>query len=103
MPPVGRRTIPSRHDATAMQFLAVAADLIDAYLQAEPIREDQKRLRHIQFPPALEWLRVEDVIRLTPSWGPGVNRRAFFSRWPTRADFLPDAVVFALLREYDAP
>lgn len=99
---MGLRTIPSRHDATAERFLAVAADLIDAYLQAEP-PEPAKRLRHIRFPAALDWLTVEDVIRLTPSWGPGSARRAFFSRWPTRAEFVPDAVVYSLLREYETP
>jgi hypothetical protein len=85
-----------------MGFLAVAADLIDAYLQAGPIRPEQSNLvRHIQFPTALEWLRVEDVIRLAPSRAQG--RRAFFSRWPTRAEFLPDAVVYTLLRECETP
>ncbi|MPZ82630.1 MAG: hypothetical protein GEV28_20415 [Actinophytocola sp.] len=81
----------------------MAADLIDAYLQAEPIHPDQShRLRHVRFPAALEWLHTEDVIRLAPSWaGEAASRRAFFSRWPTRADFLPDAVVYTLLREQD--
>jgi hypothetical protein len=96
------RTTPSRHDATALRYLTVAADLIDAYLQAEPIRPDQsRRLRHIEFPVGLEWLRVEDVIRLAPTRAG--TRREFFSRWPTRAEFLPDAVVYALLREHETP
>ncbi|HEX6351560.1 hypothetical protein [Actinophytocola sp.] len=79
----------------------MAADLMDAYLQAEPIGPDQsQRLGHISFPVALEWLRTDDVIRLAPSWnGEAARRRAFFSRWPTRGDFLADAVVYALLRE----
>lgn len=100
---MGLRSV-SRHDTTALHFLSVAADLIDAYLQAEPIRPDQShRLGHIHFPSALDWLRIEDVIRLAPSWaGEAANRRAFFSRWPTRGDFLPDAVVYALLREHEA-
>ena len=101
---MGLRTIPSRHDATALQFLDVAADLIDAYLHAEPDDVSRaNRLRHISFPAALDWVRVEDVIRLAPSWGPGAGRRAFFSRWPTRAEFLPDAVVYTLLRESETP
>ncbi len=95
------RTTPSRHDATALRFLAVAAELIDAYLHDEPTTPD--RLGHIRFPTALEWLSVEDVIRLTPALLPGTNRRAFFSRWPTRAEFLPDAVVYAMLRDYETP
>ncbi len=102
---MGLRSIPSRHDATALQFLAVAAELIETYLQAEPIDPDQShRLRHVHFPSALEWLRAEDVIRLSASWtGQGASRRAFFSRWPTRADFLPDAVVYTLLRDCEVP
>jgi AcrR family transcriptional regulator len=27
----------------------------------------------------------------------GVSRKAFFNRWPTREDFLPDALVYALV------
>lgn len=101
---MGMRTMPSRHDATAQHFLAVAAELIEAYLQAEPIRPAQsRRLKHVRFPMALDWLQAEDVIRLAQSWtGERASRRAFFSRWPTRAEFLPDAVVYTLLREQDA-
>jgi hypothetical protein len=98
--PVISRTTPSRHDATAVRFLSVAADLIETYLHAEPNGSEQAdRLRHIRFPAVLDWLRVEDVIGLAPSWRQGASRRAFFSRWPTRAEFLPDAVVYTLLRE----
>jgi len=99
---VGLRSRPSRHDTTALRFLTVAADLIDTYLQAEPIRDDQSsRLGHIHFPAALEWLRTEDVIRLGPA-GETASRKAFFSRWPNRAEFLAEAVVYALLRERDS-
>lgn len=86
---------------TAFHFLSVAADLMDAYLQADPVDDAQsQRLGHISFPTALDWLRTDDVIRLAPSWsGEAARRRAFFSRWATRGDFLADAVVFALLRE----
>lgn len=95
------RARPSRHDMTAFHFLSVAADLMDAYLQADPVDDAQsQRLGHISFPTALDWLRTDDVIRLAPSWsGEAARRRAFFSRWATRGDFLADAVVFALLRE----
>ncbi|MCT2585504.1 hypothetical protein [Actinophytocola gossypii] len=100
---MGPRTRPSRHDAAAQQFLAVAAELIDTYLQAEPVDAHQsRRLRHVRFPAALDWLRAEDVIRLAQTWtGERASRRAFFNRWPTRAEFLPDAVVYTLLREQD--
>ena len=95
------RSRPSRHDTAALHFLSAAADLLDAFLQEEPIGPLQsQRLGHISFPTALDWLRTDDVIRLAPSWsGEAARRRAFFSRWSTRADFLADAVVYALLRE----
>lgn len=88
---------PSRHDPTAQRFLGAAAELIDAYLRAGP-DQPSGRLRHIRFPSALEWLRTEDVIRVAG----GANSREFFSRWATREEFLPDAVVYALLRDYEA-
>ncbi len=98
---MGLRSRASRHDATAIHFLSVAADLMDAYLQPDPIGPAQsRRLGHISFPSALDWLRTDDVIRLAPSWsGEAARRRAFFSRWSTRGEFLADAVVYALLRE----
>lgn len=98
-------TRPSRHDVAALHFLDTAADLIDAYLQEEPIGAAQsQRLGHIRFPTALEWLNTDDVIRLSPSWnGEAARRRAFFSRWQTRGDFLADAIVYALLREQEIP
>lgn len=50
----------------------------------------------------MEWLRTDDVIHLTPMrGGESASRRAFFSRWPTRDDFVPEAVVYALFREYE--
>ena len=95
---------PARYDTTAIHFLSVAADLMDAYLQPEPMsRKQSRRLGHISFPTALDWLRTDDVIRLVPTWsGEAARRRAFFSRWATRDDFLADAVVYALLREQPA-
>jgi len=54
----------------------------------------------IKFPAALEWLRVEDVIRVAEAQGePGASRTAFRHRWPRREDFVPDAVAFALLSD----
>jgi hypothetical protein len=93
------RSPASRHDATAQHFLSTAAELIDAYLRVGPTLRD--RLAHIRFPSALDWLRTEDVIRLAAPGNEGTSRRDFFSRWPTREDFLPDAVVYSLLRDYD--
>lgn len=94
---------PSRHDATAQRFLHAAVQLIDAYLQDEPGRARPARLRAIHFPAALDWLRTEDVIRLAatphPERAPGTSRKAFFNRWPTREEFLRDALVYALVSE----
>jgi AcrR family transcriptional regulator len=94
---VSPRQPPTRHDATAQQFLTAAVRLIDSYLESH-VRESQPgRLRTIRYPAALDWLRTEDVIRLAAASGkPGVSRKAFFNRWSTREEFLPDAVVYAL-------
>jgi AcrR family transcriptional regulator len=97
------RPQPTREDATALRLLDAAAQLIDAYLQAEPLRQDQSaRLRQIKFPAALEWLGVSDVTRLAGAGGRGVTRKSLYNRWPTRDDFLADAVVHALVREEGA-
>jgi AcrR family transcriptional regulator len=95
---------PSRHDATAQRFLRAAVQLIDAYLDDQPGAERPARLRAIHFPAALDWLRTEDVIRLAASAEglSGTSRKAFFNRWPTREEFLPDALVYALVHE-EAP
>jgi AcrR family transcriptional regulator len=92
------RPAPSRHDATALQFLRAATQLIDAYLDDQPSEARPARLRSIRFPAALEWLRTEDVVRTAAAGGAaGASRKAFFNRWPTREEFLPDAVVYALV------
>jgi AcrR family transcriptional regulator len=74
---------------------------MDAYLEDKPGRERPPRLRAIRFPAALDWLRTADVIRLAgEAEGPsGTSRKAFFNRWPTREEFLCDALVFALVSE----
>ena len=92
------RPAPSRHDPTARQFLTAAVRLIDAYLDDQPRETRPARLRSIRFPAALDWLRTEDVIRLAAAEGTaGVSRKAFFNRWSTRDEFLPDALVYALV------
>jgi AcrR family transcriptional regulator len=97
---VSPRPAPSRHDATARQFLKAAVQLIDAYLDDQPRESRPARLKSIHFPAALDWLRTEDVIRLAAADGrAGVSRKAFFNRWPTRDEFLPDALVYALVHD----
>jgi len=73
---------------------------MDAYLGDGPAAERPARLRAIRFPAALEWLRTEDVIRLAAAADTGgTSRKAFFNRWPTREEFLGDALVYALVTE----
>jgi hypothetical protein len=92
------RPAASRHDPTAQRFLKAATQLIDAYLDDQPSEAGPARLRSIRFPAALDWLRTEDVIRTAAAEGRrGASRKAFFNRWPTREEFLPDAVVYALV------
>jgi AcrR family transcriptional regulator len=92
------RPAASRHDPTAQRFLRAATQLMDAYLDDQPSHARPTRLRSIRFPAALDWLRTEDVIRTAAAEGAaGVSRKAFFNRWPTREEFLPDAVVYALV------
>jgi AcrR family transcriptional regulator len=103
------RPAVSRNDATARQFLRAATQLIDAYLDDQSGEERPARLRSIHFPAALEWLRTEDVIRMAAAGGDtadtgrtgrtGPSRKAFFNRWRSREEFLPDALVYALAEE----
>jgi AcrR family transcriptional regulator len=104
------RPAVSRDDATARQFLKAATQLIDAYLDDQAGEERPARLRSIHFPAALEWLRTEDVIRMAAgdrgegqaggqAGNTGPSRKAFFNRWRTREEFLPDALVYALAEE----
>lgn len=50
----------------------------------------------------MEWLRIEDVLRLAQELHPtGASKKAFANRWPTRDEFLPDALEHALLRSHE--
>jgi hypothetical protein len=90
------RATPTRQDATAVQFLQAAAELIDAsMLLSEP---PPPRLRQIKFPAALDWIRVEDVLLVAnQQHAKGISKKALLNRWSTREEFLRDAVVFAML------
>jgi AcrR family transcriptional regulator len=92
------RRAPSRHDLTAQLFLKAAVRLIEAYLDDKDQDAQPARLRAIHFPAALDWLRTEDVIRSAAMPGEtGLSRKAFFNRWPTREEFLRDALVYAMV------
>jgi hypothetical protein len=86
----------SRDDASAKQFLRAAARLMDDYLDAPPPQTQEGN--SIPFPGALHWLHQEDVIQKAADLGSkGVSHTAFVHRWPNWPDFVPDAVVYAML------
>jgi AcrR family transcriptional regulator len=91
------RPAPTREDTTACQLLGLAAELIDAML-APAGAYRPPRLRSLRIPATLEWLRIEDVTALAARNGKlGLGRKALLNRWPTKDEFLKDAVVYALL------
>jgi AcrR family transcriptional regulator len=75
--------------------------LIDAYLDDQPRDRQPVRLRQIHFPAALDWLDIDDVIQLAADQGGNgkSSKHAFYNRWKSRDDFLPDAVAYALLTD----
>ncbi len=90
------RAAPTRQDETALKFLRAAAELIDASMLTS--ESPHPRLRQIRFPAALDWIRVEDVLLVaTQQHDKGISKKALLNRWPTREEFLRDAVVFAML------
>jgi AcrR family transcriptional regulator len=94
--PVSPRVQPTRHDATAHAFLAAAAQLIDASL-APTTQARPARLRSLDFPAALHWVRVDDVLHIAQAQqGSGVSRKAFHNRWATKDEFVRDAVIYTL-------
>lgn len=90
------RAAATRHDQTADGFLRAAAELIDAALSVDTASLPP-RLRSIRFPAALEWMRIEDVIRVTRAQDQAGSKKAFTNRWPTRDEFIRDALVYAIL------
>ena len=90
------RPAATRFDATAVRFLNAGAEMIDAALGSD-LMPLPARLKSFQFPAALEWLRVEDILRVSKEDGEGDSKRAFRNRWPAKDDFLRDVVVYALL------
>lgn len=91
------RPAPNRHDATAARFLNAAALLIDASLDAQAVG-DTPRLKSLHYPAALDWIRLEDVLRLAQQVGGATaSKRALTNRWATKDEFIQDAIVHALL------
>lgn len=83
-----------------MVYLNAAAALIDASLLPRS-ESNPPRLRALHYPAALDWIRIEDVLRLAQSDGQPASKRALLNRWPTKDDFIRDAIVHALLYRDD--
>lgn len=78
-------------------FLNAAAALIDAALD-DDASEESRRIRAIKFPVALEWIRLQDVLTLAQRTSRGAaSKKAFSNRWPSKDEFIRDAVVHTML------
>lgn len=83
-----------------MVYLNAAAGLIDASLTVDS-EARPPRLRSLHYPAALDWIRIEDVLRLAKESGRSASKRALINRWPSKDDFIRDAVIHALLYRDD--
>ena len=91
------RAAATRDDATAHDFLNAAATLIDQAF-AFPANRGRHPVNSMHFPAALDWLRIEDVVRYARLRGDGAaSRKALQNRWPDKDSFVRDAVIHALL------
>ncbi len=96
------RPAATTDDESARHFLDAAAQFIDAMFVTSA--EDRpRRLSALDFPATLEWLRVQDVIRLAKQGDPaGVSGKSFHNRWKSKEAFVNDAVIHTMLYR-DAP
>jgi hypothetical protein len=94
---VSPRPAPRRDDATAMKFLHAGVQLLEAAL-SDGSRPLPPRLRSIKFPAALDWLRIEDVLRVVEADEIEVDgKRALRNRWPSKDEYVRDVVMYSLL------
>ena len=95
------RPAVTRHDLTAVRLLTAAAELIDGSMG--PQGGEHPRLRSLRFPAALDWIRIEDVLRAAAERPEGaISKKALVNRWETREEFLRDAILFAVLYDGDS-
>jgi hypothetical protein len=90
------RPVPHKDDPTASAFLDAGAALIDAMLEADRSGAVPQRLRQLHYPAPLEWIRIEDVLKLVGG-SAAAGRKAFYNRWPTKDDYIRDCLIHALL------
>ncbi|MDX2972370.1 hypothetical protein [Kribbella solani] len=98
------RPAPKPDDVSGKQFLDAAAQLIDAMFAASPA-DRPRRLQVIDFPAALQWLRIEDVVKVAQGeHDSGVSQKALHNRWTTKDEFIKAAVIHTMLyRDDPAP
>jgi len=90
------RPVPAKDDPTATAFLDAGAALIDAMLADDPSVALPPRLRQLHYPAPLEWIRIEDVLRIVGG-SAAAGRKAFYNRWPTKDDYIRDCFIHTLL------
>lgn len=90
------RPVPAKDDPTATAFLDAGAALIDAMLSDDPSGSLPPRLRQLHYPAPLEWIRIEDVLRIVGG-SAAAGRKAFYNRWPTKDDYIRDCFIHTLL------
>ena len=91
------RPAPSRTDPTAVRVLSAAAELIDASLSAAADDDLPARLRSIHFPAALDWIRIEDIVKVAAAGRPPVSKKAILNRWATKDELVRDAAMYSIL------
>ena len=89
---MGPRPMASRDDETAAAFLDAGSALIDAMLAADRSGPLPARLRQLHYPAPLEWIRIEDVLRIVGG-SAQAGRKAFYNRWPTKDDYIRDCFI----------
>ena len=80
-----------------MTFLHAGVQLMEAALSdgSKPL---PPRLRSIKFPAALDWLRIEDVLRVVEADESEVDgKRALRNRWPSKDEYVRDVVMYSLV------
>jgi hypothetical protein len=65
-------------------------------LDADRLGPLPARLRQLHYPAPLEWIRIEDVLRIVGG-SAQAGRKAFYNRWPTKDDYIRDCFIHTLL------
>lgn len=65
------------------------SDLTDSELPA--------RLRSLHYPAPLDWIRVDDILRLVGGGDVDSHGKAFRNRWSSKDDFIRDCLSYTML------